>query len=216
MSSRRRGRAERIPGTQRLQRRERLPLPPERPDAPPFTSGRPGACTTGDMTAIESKRATPSPLLVPVDFEPASLRAVEVAKEMAAQSGAEVIVLHACNPPLYVYPELPAAYVQRFYDDVMTAGRQALEDLAKTAGGVRAIFRRGEPRDEILGAMRELEPSMVVMGTHGRRGIRRLFLGSVAEHVLRHSNVPVLVVPAPAAEETAEEASRPPGSPKAA
>ena len=141
----------------------------------------------------------PKSLFVPVDFDPASQRAVEVAKELAPVLGAEVVLLHICQPPVVSYPEVPPLLVASLYKDVSKAAKRALDDLAVKEGGLRSILREGDPAVEIVRLIEELHPAMVVMGTHGRTGLRRLLLGSVTEHVIRHSPVPVLTVHAPEA-----------------
>jgi nucleotide-binding universal stress UspA family protein len=81
-------------------------------------------------------------------------------------------------------------------DQIAAAARSSLEKLAAEQGGLRSELRCGDPAAEILRAIDELKPELVVMGTHGRRGLARLLLGSVAEKVVRSSPVPVLTVPA--------------------
>ncbi|HLM71110.1 MAG TPA: universal stress protein, partial [Polyangiaceae bacterium] len=60
--------------------------------------------------------------------------------------------------------------------------------------GLRAVLREGDPSTELLSVASELKARMLVMGTHGRSGFAHLFLGSVAEKVMRHSTIPVLTV----------------------
>lgn len=61
----------------------------------------------------------------------------------------------------------------------------------------RSVMRGGQPADEILNVVREEKADLIVMGTHGRRGLSRLLLGSVAEAVLRRAHCPVLAVKSP-------------------
>lgn len=71
------------------------------------------------------------------------------------------------------------------------------QEMAKVSGripGAQTIIREGTPRSMILDVARELGADMIVMGTHGRTGLTHVFFGSVAEHVVRHSRVPVLTV----------------------
>ncbi len=137
-------------------------------------------------------------ILVPVDFEEGSTRALESAKRLAAPLDAEVVLVHVYFPPVISYPDVPAELVGRIYEDVRAAARKALDDLAAKHGGLRAILREGEPAERILEVIDETTPIMVVMGTHGRRGLARLVLGSVAEKVIRRSPTPVLSVRSPA------------------
>jgi len=133
-------------------------------------------------------------ILVPVDFEDASHRAVDMARDLAARLGAEPVLLHVYQLPVYTYPGLEPGVLPQFTGEVTAAAKRALEKLAGEVGGLRSVLREGDPATEILAAIDDLAPVMVVMGTHGRRGLTHLLLGSVAEKVVRRSHVPVLTV----------------------
>jgi nucleotide-binding universal stress UspA family protein len=137
-----------------------------------------------------------STLLVAVDFEQASLAALDVAKELAGRLGLQVMVLHVAAVPVVLYPGVDPVMLPCGPGDVTAAARRATEELAERNGAAGAIVRTGDPAAEILRAAQELRPAMVAVGTHGRRGLQRLLLGSVAEKVIRASGAPVLVVPA--------------------
>ena len=133
-------------------------------------------------------------IVVAVDFEKASLRALEVARELGQKIGAEVVLVHIYQIPMFTYPGLEPALLPTFTTEISTAAKRAVEDLASKSGGLRAVIRDGDPSTEILAVANELGARMIVMGTHGRGGIAHLFLGSVAEKVMRHSAIPVLTV----------------------
>jgi len=136
-------------------------------------------------------------ILVPIDFEAASKRAIEIAKELASKLGGEVLLVHVYQLPVYTYPGLEPTLLPGFYGEVTAAAQRALDDAAKREG-VRAILREGDPSIEILDVAEKEKANMIVMGTHGRTGLAHLFLGSVAEKVVRKSPIPVLTVRAPA------------------
>lgn len=133
-------------------------------------------------------------ILVPIDFEPASLKALGIAKDLAGRLGGEVVIVHVYQLPVYTYPGLEPSLMPGFHAEVTSAAERAVASLAQQEGNLRAVLRQGEPAAEILTAADELKASMIVMGTHGRQGLAHLILGSVAERVLRKSNVPVLSV----------------------
>ncbi|MGK4007090.1 universal stress protein [Sorangium sp. So ce1036] len=133
-------------------------------------------------------------ILVPVDFEEASLKAIELAKDLGARLGHEVVLLHIYQLPVYTYPGLEPALMPGFHAEVSAAASRAVQQLSAQTGGLRALLRDGDPPTEILAAADEEKAAMIVMGTHGRRGLSHLFLGSVAEQVIRKSDVPVLTV----------------------
>lgn len=133
-------------------------------------------------------------ILVPIDFEPASMKALGIAKDLASRLGAEIVIVHVYQLPVYTYPGLEPSLMPGFHSEVTSAAERAVSTLAQQEGNVRAVLRQGDPATEILAAADELKASMIVMGTHGRQGLAHLILGSVAERVLRKSNVPVLSV----------------------
>lgn len=139
--------------------------------------------------------STPLPrFLVPIDFGEGSERALSVARQLAAELGATVALVHVYQLPVYTYPGLDQAMLPGFHLEVTRAARRALEQRASDAGVQASELREGDPATEILASINRMRPFMVVMGTHGRRGLSHLFLGSVAERVARHSPVPVMTV----------------------
>jgi len=133
-------------------------------------------------------------ILVPTDFGDASARARGIALELARRFDARVTLLHVWTVPSAVYGEglswpteaLEAA-AQRALDGELAAS-------AKVHPPTEAKLRVGVPWERILESVKELDVDLVVMGTHGRRGLSRLVLGSVAEKLVRLSPVPVLTV----------------------
>ena len=137
-------------------------------------------------------------ILVPIDFEEASLSALAKARELAGRLGLEVMLLHTYTIPVAIYPGFEPIMAPDLSDQIVVAARSSLEALATEQGGLRSELRCGDPAAEILRAVEELKPELVIMGTHGRKGLARLFLGSVAEKVVRSSPAPVLMVRAKA------------------
>lgn len=137
-------------------------------------------------------------ILSPVDFSQTSQRAFETALDLAARLKAEVRVMHVFQLPASSLPE----GVWQAPDDLEATVEDALqkrldEFVAKsTAKGVTVStgLCEGVPYVEITRAAQELGADMIVIGTHGRTGLAHLMLGSVAERVLRTSDIPVLTV----------------------
>jgi nucleotide-binding universal stress UspA family protein len=136
-------------------------------------------------------------ILVAVDFEEGSRRALELAKQLARGLGAEIALVHVYALPVYAYPGLDPVVFPTVIAQVTEAARRALDDLARTEGVTRAVLRGGDTASEILVAARELGATMIALGTHGRKGIVHALLGSIAERVVRQSPIPVLTVRAP-------------------
>ena len=137
-------------------------------------------------------------ILVPVDFQDASLDALATARELAVKLGLEVVLLHTYTIPVVVYPGFDPIVAPGLPEEIATAAKNALEKLASEQGGLRSLLRAGDPAVEILRAIDELHPALVAMGTHGRTGLAHLLLGSVTEKVVRSSSAPVLTVHAKA------------------
>jgi nucleotide-binding universal stress UspA family protein len=137
-------------------------------------------------------------ILVPTDFEDASLHALATARALAERLGFEVVLMHTYTIPVVVYPGFEPIMAPGFPEEVATTARTALDKLAAEQGGLRTMLRAGNPAMEILKAIEETKPELVAMGTHGRKGLSHLLLGSVAETVVRSSPVPVLTVHAQA------------------
>jgi nucleotide-binding universal stress UspA family protein len=136
-------------------------------------------------------------ILVPIDFSPESLRAVEVARALSEQSGAAlrfVTVLEVGDLRAALDAHLSGF---RTDEEVHRALEKWIDDnyaRIDTAGATREILR-GIAEREILNEIETYQPQIVVMGSAGLA--RRLPLGSTTDYVLRHSAVPVLVVMSP-------------------
>lgn len=143
----------------------------------------------------------PKNILVAVDFGDASARAVTIGGELAARTGAVLRLLHAES--LDVPPYFTPAQLQALEGEERANQRRAAEFLQKfgkrhTSHPVQTVVESRTAVDAILRASKDAD--LVVMGTHGRRGPSRWWLGSVAERVLRETAVPLLVVHASAAD----------------
>ncbi len=134
-------------------------------------------------------------ILVPVDFQPASNTALNAALELSAPLSATIVALHV-QDSLYAGPtELPVSLAEREAgDDRRSFHESRLMDLCGRFAGIEPLLRNGSPETEIVRAIRELMPALVIMGTHGRTGLSRLMLGSVAEYVITRSPVPVMTI----------------------
>jgi nucleotide-binding universal stress UspA family protein len=144
-------------------------------------------------------------VLVPIDFSPSARAALEYGTFLAGKFGAELDVLHVWEPPGYVGPDalalLPVSQGPSGWDQTRTDVTREVEHfLAKAAAKpsqLAVLVEAGEPSDTILRVAKDGGSDLIVMGTHGRTGLSRLLIGSVAEAVLRRSTCPVLTVRVP-------------------
>ena len=143
-------------------------------------------------------------ILVAVDGSETSARALDAALQLARDAGAKLQPLFVVDVPLMSYdvPGYDPSYVR---NALLEEGRQVMDDAVarmKRAGvqGTPRIVETDLAGDDIarciLRAANEFKASLVVMGTHGRRGFQRLVLGSVAERFLRIAQCPVLMISA--------------------
>ena len=142
-------------------------------------------------------------ILVGVDFSPPSDGALELAIEMALRHEAELTLLHVYQLPGFAFPETVVPAPPELLDRMVEDNRRHLETLAERAraAGVKTTVELlpGAPFVELVRRGRE-GFDLIVVGTHGRTGLRHALLGSVAEKVVRKSTVPVLTVRAPGTE----------------
>jgi nucleotide-binding universal stress UspA family protein len=134
-------------------------------------------------------------ILVPTDGSPAAERAVGHAVELATQFGATVHALYVVDVALYSSLE---AGVDAVMEALEAEGDEAVEEVASRCAAAGAEAETavvvGTVHRAIEKYVEDNDVDLVVMGTHGRQGIERFLLGSVAERTVRTSSVPVLTV----------------------
>jgi nucleotide-binding universal stress UspA family protein len=137
-------------------------------------------------------------ILVAADFSGCSEDAFQIARALARDYRARLIVLHVATPPPFVTPgELQKALQRPDGYRAELEGRLRLVYVADSPDGVEYRVQDGDPAVEVLGVAREARCDLIVMGTHGRTGLGRLLMGSVAEQVMRKAACPVLTVKFP-------------------
>jgi nucleotide-binding universal stress UspA family protein len=135
-------------------------------------------------------------ILHPTDFSERSGYAFRLACALARDCGARLLVLHVMPPPLMAYGGGPFPAEPERYEEHL---REKLHQL-RPAGpevAVEHLMAQGEAAEEILRIASDMSCDLIVMGTHGRTGMGRLLMGSVAEWVLRAAPCPVLTVRLP-------------------
>jgi nucleotide-binding universal stress UspA family protein len=145
-------------------------------------------------------------VLVPLDGSPTGEAVLRFLMEIAGPLDMTVILLHVLEP---IMPQAIEGTRHFTVDDVEARRREAGTYLEPIAAALRAkgvdatcSIRRGHPPQEIVTASTESSADLIAMATHGRTGLGRLLFGSVAEEVLRHAPVPVLMIRQPHAVET--------------
>jgi len=156
-----------------------------------------------ETTSAVAERAAPilpthirlNEILVPLDLSAMSDKALQYAVSFAAQYGARLTLLHVIEPATIATALGPAPAPP---PEDIPAVQEKLQEIRESriprSVAVDFAFRWDSPADGILSAAAELEPDIIVLATHGRTGLERMFLGSTAEKVVRTASCPVLVV----------------------
>ena len=135
-------------------------------------------------------------ILVPTDFSQASEEALRWATSLARDSGAMLLITHVEEPPMAYAGELPLVPDEETRDEL----KRMLLEVVPPDSGVAYEHKMlvGEPAAAIVELAENENADLIVMGTHGRKGITRLLMGSVAEAIVRRAKCPVLTVKQPA------------------
>jgi nucleotide-binding universal stress UspA family protein len=142
--------------------------------------------------------ADPKRILVPTDFTETSERAIDWALDLAARLGATVTLLHVYEIPVIGFPDgaiiATPEVASRIADASQTALDAAVEKRRSGPVAVDGLLREGTAWEVINAVADEIDAEFVVIGTHGRRGLTRALLGSVAENVVRTAHRPVVTI----------------------
>ncbi len=139
-------------------------------------------------------------IMHPTDFSPASRAAFDKAIAMAKADRAELTVVHVLSP---VMPVPGDGYISpKVYDEIAASSKawaqKELDRRVKKAKGAgvraRALLLDGVPHEQIIRAAKSRRADLLVLGTHGRSGLAKLFIGSVAGRVVSGAPCPVLTV----------------------
>jgi nucleotide-binding universal stress UspA family protein len=148
-------------------------------------------------------------VLIALDYDPTAQKVAETGYALAIEMNAEVILLHVIADPVY-YSTLEYSPVTGFagFMDVSQLQLDSLDGLKNASGvyldktkhhlgdtQIRTLVKEGDFADSILEAAKESEADIIVLGTHSRRWLEGILMGSVTEKVLRHSTLPLFIVP---------------------
>ena len=143
-------------------------------------------------------------ILVPHDFSASSDHAVEIARHEAKVHGAQLVLFHVVEMQHNYGPETemitrpgtdqPMMKRRYFAEQAQADLAPLVEELTRDGIVATIVVKSGDPIEEIREYVRDHPIDAVVMGTHGRTGLRHLIVGSVTEHIVRTSPVPVLTI----------------------
>ena len=154
-----------------------------------------------------AKKIIVKKIVIALDYDPSAEKIAEAGYALAKAMDASVILVHVLEPPTY-YSNLDyspimgyggfnssAAFIDQ--ESLVRAAGEFLEQSNKHLGDGRVTTKvlEGDCAEAILAAAKALEADVIVLGTHGRRGLDKLLMGSVAEKVIHHCDVPVFIIP---------------------
>ncbi|MEM9069098.1 MAG: universal stress protein [Myxococcota bacterium] len=144
----------------------------------------------------------PKSLLVATDFSAASRAALEAARFFGVQHQAHITLVHVFDPSPYKAPTLlpgPAKLLDEAANEVIQQTETKLQELCSELLGectaTPVVLRHASPGEAIAEHAESASSDLIIVGSHGRTGLRRILLGSVAERVVRMSTCPVMVIP---------------------
>jgi nucleotide-binding universal stress UspA family protein len=154
-------------------------------------------------------------VLIALDYDPTAQKIAESGYGLAKAMNARTILLHVISDPVY-YSSLNYSPIMGFdgFNSIDTIQPEAADELEKTAQSfldgskkflgdesIETVVSTGEFGDAILETAKRLDVDIIVLGTHSRRGLDKILVGSVAEKILRHSLIPLFIIPTRSFEE---------------
>jgi nucleotide-binding universal stress UspA family protein len=140
-------------------------------------------------------------ILVPTDFSDSAIAAANVGLKLAQEFRVPLVLMHVYGIPGQKYPGVDLNVTEDFVHSLQAAARTALNDeasrLAHKGVNISVVLSEGAAWEQILKTAKMIDAGLIVLGTHGRRGLPRAILGSVAERIVRLSRIAVLTVHAP-------------------
>ncbi len=137
-------------------------------------------------------------ILVPTDFTETSDHAIDWALGLAAKVGAAVTVMHGYTLPIIGFPDATIIATPSIASHIADASQAALDAAVKSLAArgfvVESMLREGVIWEEINAVAESIHADLIVIGTHGRKGLARALLGSVAENVIRTATRPVVSI----------------------
>jgi len=153
-------------------------------------------------------------ILIAIDYDPTAQKVTEAGYALAKVMNAKTILLHVISNVTY-YSSLNYSPIMGFegFSSVDTVQIDTIEEIQKVAQTyldkskqhlgderIQTVVKNGDYGETILKTAKELDVDIIVMGTHSRRGLEKILVGSVAEKVLQHSLIPIFIIPTKAFE----------------
>jgi universal stress protein A len=156
---------------------------------------RPEGATVSRMGVLAQPSLRLKSILVPIDFSKSSQKAFEYALPLARQFGGAITLVHAIEPPPYA---MDLSYIPKSEGFPTASMKKELAELGNRMIDPEllkdVLVQVGSAFEVITNIARDYEVDLIVLTTHGKTGLKHVFMGSTAERVVRHAPCPVLVV----------------------
>ncbi|TDD96880.1 universal stress protein [Flavobacterium cellulosilyticum] len=142
-------------------------------------------------------------VLITLDYDSSSQKVAERGFTMAKAMQAEIILLHVISNPTLYYTGYTASFIgmmplqTKNVDDLKTVALNFLDKIKHELGneGIQILVKEGDTVDSILEAAKDLQADIIVLGTHSRKWLENIVMGSVAEKVLKDTSLPLFIIP---------------------
>lgn len=142
-----------------------------------------------------------SRILVAVDESDFSIKTAQAAYELAKTTNASLCLMSVVDPAIVAVGADSVVYPIEQLGSLKETAEAVVTKIKSSLGAeinIEVYIGEGKPSDEIINQAAAWKANLIVMGTHGRTGLMHMILGSVAENVIRHATIPVMVIPSKA------------------
>ena len=138
-------------------------------------------------------------VLIALDYDQTAQKVANVGYSIAKDMNAEVILLHVISNPVLYYSSYMAMAPSQINNvtELKEVAQKFLDKTKHDLGDetIQTIIKEGDTAESILESAKELKADIIVIGTHSRKWLENILLGSVAESVLEHSTIPLFIIP---------------------
>jgi len=138
-------------------------------------------------------------VLIAIDYDQTAQKVTNVGFSMARDMNAEVILLHVISNPVLYYSSYMVMAPEQInsVDDLRAVSQKFLDKTKHDLGDktIQTIIKEGDTAESILESAKKLKADIIVIGTHSRKWLENILMGSVAENVLRHTTLPLFIIP---------------------
>ena len=138
-------------------------------------------------------------ILIAIDYDQTAQKVAEKGFSLAKAMNAKITLLHVISKPVLYYNSYMATVpLQIKNESELNAASQKFLDKTKNDLGdetIQTLIKEGDTAESIMESAKELKADIIVIGTHSRKWLENILMGSVAENVLKHTNLPLFIIP---------------------